>query len=219
MFWAANQHGLGRGIQRFVKPTSTLTRILPLILTLPELVLLEPYYALCRGPTTAARSVLLPWACSPYAAVLPALAQRRFLPAAVASMTILSDILPLLTANVPYSRSVTWMSHLVCTWMSVGVLLLMVLTTVAVVCFLIQRPRLCVPAEVVHSMPIVAAASLIGDFDLPGPLRGLSGLSDTERWKRLQAESVTFRVDTRIHWDGASSARLTQVLVVDKPGG
>lgn len=57
----------------------------------------------------------------------------------------------MLLSNVPYRVVQTWMAHLVCTWMAVGILAVMVI--LIAVSFLMDWPNLSVdPSTVLGSM-------------------------------------------------------------------
>jgi len=59
----------------------------------------------------------------------------------VASAAILSQFLPVCLANVPFSRSETWQSHVVSTWVSVGVMSYMIIISVSLFYFYIVTLR------------------------------------------------------------------------------
>jgi len=98
---------------------------------------LEPYHRLLLGSATPDDSILVPVWMSPFSALLPSLRRGHYLISLVCFVTILSDLLPIALANIPFSPAMTKPAYRGCTYVSITVLAIMVLTLLV----LIFRPR------------------------------------------------------------------------------
>ncbi|KAM5344406.1 hypothetical protein ACJ41O_012943 [Fusarium nematophilum] len=90
-----------------------------------ELAMILPAWDMSRRPEKLEHSILMPLNPNPYVGVATYLSRRHKLLALVSVVTVLSDFLPILFANVPFSNAITWKTHEICVWTSVGVLSLM----------------------------------------------------------------------------------------------
>ncbi|KAG8355421.1 hypothetical protein FVEN_g6638 [Fusarium venenatum] len=104
-----------------------------------ELAIVLPAWDMYRRPSKPERTVLMPLNPNPYVGVIAYLARRHKLLAVVAIMTVLSDFLPIMFANVPFSNAITWKTHRICVWMSVGVLTFMLAVLVFIVGILLCK--------------------------------------------------------------------------------
>lgn len=64
----------------------------------------------------------MPLSPNPYVGIMTYLARGHKLLALISVVTILSDFLPIVLANVPFNNAITWITFNVCTWVSVGIL-------------------------------------------------------------------------------------------------
>ncbi|KAH7120732.1 hypothetical protein EDB81DRAFT_627223, partial [Dactylonectria macrodidyma] len=87
-----------------------------------ELATILPAWDMSRRPAKLEHSILMPLNPNPYVGIITYLARRHKLLALVSIVTVLSDFLPIMFANVPFSNAITWETHEICMWTSVGVL-------------------------------------------------------------------------------------------------
>ncbi|KAL2201536.1 hypothetical protein P885DRAFT_73877 [Corynascus similis CBS 632.67] len=108
-----------------------------------DAVILAPFLALSRSrPSTADDSILLPYASDPYSNFVRSIRRGDLLLAAVSLATISSDPLPVSLANVPFNRTRTFATHVVCSWISIGVLMFMVFVLAVLVVVVMARARM-----------------------------------------------------------------------------
>ncbi|KAH7007438.1 hypothetical protein EDB80DRAFT_519773, partial [Ilyonectria destructans] len=98
-----------------------------------ELARILPVWNMSRHPTEPKDSILMPLSPNPYVGMMTYLSRGHTLLALISVVTILSDFLPIVLANVPFNHAITWITFNVCTWVSVGILgfMLAVLAIVA----------------------------------------------------------------------------------------
>lgn len=112
-----------------------------------------------------------------FTGIFSAIRRRHWFLTVVAATAILSEFMPILLNNVPFRITQTWVVHLVCTWLSVGILCIMWLVVVA--SFFVRWPHLPVdPATVAGAMYYVCDSWMMWAFE------GLATLPREERdWK------------------------------------
>ncbi|KAH6867388.1 hypothetical protein B0T10DRAFT_572379 [Thelonectria olida] len=91
-----------------------------------ELAMILPAWAMSRRPTKPKHSILMPLSPNPYVGITTYFDRGHKLLALVSVVTVLSDFLPIVLANIPFNNAITWTTFNVCTWLSVGVLGFMV---------------------------------------------------------------------------------------------
>jgi hypothetical protein len=112
-----------------------------LLMVSSELAIVLPAWDMSRRPSKLERSILMPLNPNPYVGVITYVARRHKLLAVVAIVTVLSDFLPIMFANVPFSNAITWKTHRICVWTSVGVLTFMLAVLILVVGILLYKFR------------------------------------------------------------------------------
>ncbi|KAF2261894.1 hypothetical protein CC78DRAFT_607034 [Lojkania enalia] len=144
-----------------------------------ELALLAPYRRLVQGNALADDSILMTNTAYPISTIYSALFSRHYALALVATVVILSEILTVALATIPFSSANLWVAYDVSTWISVAVISVMLLTLVLL--FFHQEPNL--PIK-----PNSIAANLIYlcDSSLPDLFRGLAVLNTNERNNRIR---------------------------------
>ena len=143
----------------------------------PGLALISPYHVLSQAPQPAGRTVLRSPPMTAFTGIFSAIRRRHWFLAVVAATAILSEFMPILLNNVPFRITQTWVVHLVCTWLSVGILCIMWLVVAA--SFFVRWPHLPVdPATVAGAMYYVCDSWMMWAFE------GLATLPREERdWK------------------------------------
>lgn len=86
--------------------------------------------------------------------------------AAVAFTAILSEFLPTLLSNMPYKVVQTWLAHMICTWMVVGILALMII--LIIISFFINWPHMPVDPSTLAGAMYFVSQSYISVQRLPG---------------------------------------------------
>jgi len=121
---------------------------------------MSPYKIMADSPQPARRSVLLAPPTNPFSGLITAVRRRHAFLILVALVAILSEFLPLLLSQIPWRVSQTLETHMVCTWGSVAILCVMLLTTGA--SLLIAWPHMPVdPSTVAGSLFYVADSGLV----------------------------------------------------------
>jgi hypothetical protein len=94
--------------------------------------MLDPYHRLSREPQPLAE-LQRSQATTAFTGFWVAVTRRDFLGSTISFVAILSTFIPILMSNIPFRISLTLTTHLVCTWMTVGILVLMILVMLGLV--------------------------------------------------------------------------------------
>ncbi|KAL6399087.1 Zonadhesin [Ilyonectria robusta] len=144
-----------------------------------SVAMIVPYQVMAHSPQSASNSILLTRPTNPFSGIWSALKHGQPFPAVVAFMTILSEFMPILLANIPYTLTQTEITHDICLHMSVVILGLMVLTLGG--SFFIRYPHMPVdPRSIAGAMYYVSESGMLNQFS------GMASLSNEERKKRVQ---------------------------------
>jgi len=120
-------------------------------------MLLTPYYRMFRKPCHTRSSVSLPYATNPYCEIVSSIRQGHPLIFSISFCSILADFLPMLLTAIPYHGSTSYQAHIVCSWLSVGFLVLMIAILIALTLYCtVARPRLLLDPELLRNRPFVA---------------------------------------------------------------
>ncbi|KAF4333481.1 hypothetical protein FBEOM_12717 [Fusarium beomiforme] len=135
---------------------------------------ITPYRRMAQDPQVPTRSVLMTPATNPVSGFFVALRIRDPLLFFTAFTTLLAQFLPILLANVPYSLTQTSEAHEICSRLSIGILLIMVLAMLS--SLLVKWPDLPVdPRSLAGALWYVADAPWV---------RGLEGVAAMSARKR-----------------------------------
>lgn len=137
----------------------------------------SPYHLLSQSPRFARDSILLSPSLHAVTGIWSAIRRRHFFLVLVALVAVLSEFMPILLDNVPMRVTQTWVTHLVCTWLAVGILSVMWLVIAA--SFFVKWPHMPVdPSTVAGSMYYVCDSWMLYSFE------GLSTLKKRDRdWR------------------------------------
>ncbi|KAK0730875.1 hypothetical protein B0H67DRAFT_639324 [Lasiosphaeris hirsuta] len=141
---------------------------------------MTPYQLMATRTQPAARSILLSLSTNPFSGIYAAVKQRHLFFFATSLAAILSEFLPVLLSNVPFSLSQTGVTATVCTAMS-G-LFLSIHIAVLIASFFIRYPPMPVdPRSVAGAMYYVSQSHMLtSDFD------GVSQLDAEDRDRRVK---------------------------------
>ncbi|KAH8880852.1 hypothetical protein GQ53DRAFT_889304 [Thozetella sp. PMI_491] len=150
-----------------------------------RVAVLTSYRKLSSHPQLAERSVLVSPATNVFSGLWKAIEYRDVYLGAVALAGFVSKFTPILLSNVPYSLTLTWEAHEICTWMVVSVLVYMIL--VLVVSSFIEWPYL--PAD-----PDTLAGRLyyICDSQILETCEGMSTMPDKARRGALARSKLQY---------------------------
>ena len=133
---------------------------------------LDPYKRLARGQARPHHTILVHFTSTPLSTLFASLYRRQPFLAFVAFVALLSEVLVVVLAGVPFSSSQTWIAFLVSAYLSMGILGLMILTLLSL--FFWRRkpimPRM--PNTVAATMSYLCASHMRKDFEKLGGLRG-----------------------------------------------
>jgi hypothetical protein len=119
-----------------------------------------------NAPAPAHSSILLRKHSSPYTAVFGMLYHKHFFAAFVAFVAILSDVLIITLAAVPYSPGQVWMELIVCSYTSMAILGITIIAVVAVLMWRRQSPDLPrAPDTLMAVISYVANSNMLDDFE------------------------------------------------------
>lgn len=171
--------------------------------------MISPYQLLANSPQPANHSILLSPPTNAFSGLWSAIRRRHVFLIIVAVTAILSEFMPVLLNNVPFKVTQTMMTHMVCTWMAVGILCIMVLVVAA--SFFIRWPHMPVdPTTIAGAMYYVCDSWMLWSFD---------GLSTTTK-KELDLTVSGFGLRYAFgDVEGISGLRRIGVDAVDGSGG
>ncbi|KAH8685043.1 hypothetical protein BGZ61DRAFT_323522, partial [Ilyonectria robusta] len=128
-----------------------------------SVAIIAPYQCLSQKPQLASDSILLTRPTNGYSGLYSSIKHGQPFLGLVAFMTMLSNFMPLLLVNIPYTITQTYVTHVVCARTSMGVLLLMVLTIVG--SFFVKWPDMPVdPRSIAGAMYYVCDSSIADEF-------------------------------------------------------
>lgn len=105
--------------------------------------------------------------------------------AVVALTSLLSEFMPILLNNIPFRITQTYVTHLVCTWLAVGILSVMLLVVLA--SFLIKWPHM--PADI---STIAGSIYYVFDSGMLWSFEGLGSLRQEERDWRIKEMGMRY---------------------------
>ncbi|KAM0431072.1 hypothetical protein ACHAPT_005710 [Fusarium lateritium] len=150
-----------------------------------SIAMIMPYHVMSRGPQTASDSVLLTRPTNGVSGFWSATKHGQLFPAIVALMNILSEFMPILLSNIPYSLSQVRIAHDICTMLSVGILSAMALTIIF--SFVVRWPDMPVdPRSVAGAMYYVSESVLVDHFS------GMASMDNKERERRIRELGGTY---------------------------
>ena len=127
---------------------------------------------------------------SPFAGLYRAVSRGNLFMAATSLAAAMSKFLPLLLTVIPFQNTQTWMTHLVCAWMTVAILGFMIAVVAWSLC--IQRPALLAvePCTMASTMWYLCDSTMLDEF------RGLSTLSEKDLERRVENLWMTYSFGT-----------------------
>ncbi|RSL95949.1 hypothetical protein CEP52_011775 [Fusarium oligoseptatum] len=150
-----------------------------------RIAMIMPYQVMSRGAQTAANSVLLTRPTNGVSGFWSAIKHGQLFAAIVAVMNILSEFMPILLSNIPYSLSQVRIAHDICTQLSVGILSAMALTIIS--SFVVPWPDMPVdPRSVAGAMYYVSESVMVDHFS------GMASMDNKERERRIRELGGTY---------------------------
>ncbi|RSM20526.1 hypothetical protein CDV31_000503 [Fusarium ambrosium] len=149
------------------------------------IAMIMPYQVMSRGAQTATNSVLLTRPTNGVSGFWSAIKHGQLFAAIVAIMNILSEFMPILLSNIPYSLSQVRIAHDICTQLSVGILSAMALTIIS--SFVVPWPDMPVdPRSVAGAMYYVSESVMVDHFS------GMASMDNKERERRIRELGGTY---------------------------
>ncbi len=138
-----------------------------------------PYQLMAHRPRSAADSILMPRPTNPFYGICVAVGKKHVFWIVTSLMAILSEFLPILLSNVPFSLGSTDKSATVCALMSAVILGLMILT-MAYSAFVRWPPMPVSPQTIAGALYYVSQSQMLDDFS------GISQLDEKEKERRIR---------------------------------
>ncbi|KAK3335946.1 hypothetical protein B0T19DRAFT_471121 [Cercophora scortea] len=141
--------------------------------------IMVPYQGMARRTLPAEKSILITPSTNPFSGIYSAIKQKHLFFFATSFAAILSEFLPVLLSNVPFSLTQTGIAATVCAVMSAVFLSIMI--AVLVSSFFVRWPPMPVdPRSIAGAMFYVSQSHMLDD------MQGLSQLESKERDRRIQ---------------------------------
>lgn len=149
---------------------------------------------MARRPSKAEDSVLMPLAPNQYIGFKRYLNLRNALLTLVSLAAITGDFLPILLSNVPFNNAATFATHVVCSWLSVCLLLgMLILLLVILARISLQIPSRILPFRAADLGTLGVILYIVGSSE--GLLAQLEEPTDHgEVEKRIRAEGFLYQV-------------------------
>ncbi len=148
---------------------------------------MNTYRRMALKSQDARHSVLEERATNVFTGLWRALRQREYLAGAMALTTFLAKLLPLLLSGVPFATAQTFYAHEICTWGSVGLLIIMIIVLVAHM-WLVKWPYMPVSLDsLAGCIYYVCDSAMVVDYER------LSLLDKRERDLRVQRMGRNYR--------------------------
>jgi hypothetical protein len=158
---------------------------------------LTPYYRLSRSPAPAQSTILLRKRSLPYTAFFAMIYHRHFLAAGLAFTAILADILIVSLAGVPYSPGQIWLELLICSYTSMAILGIMVLSIIALLVWRRKSPDLPrAPDTLLGVISYIADSKMLDDFE------GTEVLKDKDIENRINGLGKRYGYGCMVGMDG-----------------
>ncbi|KAH8880602.1 hypothetical protein GQ53DRAFT_890902 [Thozetella sp. PMI_491] len=143
--------------------------------------IIVPYQLMARRSREAGESILMPRPTNPFSGIYAAAQHKHLYWFATSLMAILSDFLPILLSNVPFSLGSTQTSATICALMSIIILGLMMITMAAST--FIKWPAMPVsPQTIAGAMYYVSQSRMLHNFE------GISMMNSKDREKEVKAQ-------------------------------
>ncbi|PVH96176.1 hypothetical protein DM02DRAFT_659468 [Periconia macrospinosa] len=159
---------------------------------------------------TASKSILQSYSSNHFSAFASGMRSRNLSLVILALPVILSELLPLLLATVPYSETTTWKAHLVSSWMAVAVLgLMIVIMLVVIILLFARRPKHYLNVELLIKTPLAATLLLVsGSNEFLSMWRGYALLERAERDVNVQGRGFKYSLVARSAEQGSTYPRI-----------
>ncbi|SPO04820.1 uncharacterized protein DNG_07505 [Cephalotrichum gorgonifer] len=144
-----------------------------------SIAIITPYQRMAHTPQPPERSILLSRPTHALYGIFASLKDRRGFLVLVSLMSLLSEFLPLLLANVPFNLTQTYDTHLVCARLSLAILGLMILTLVG--SLFVRWPDMPIDPRTVEGAMYYVSGSRV----LRGRVEGVARMGAAEREKRV----------------------------------
>ena len=156
-----------------------------------------PYYELSRSPAPANTTILLRKRSSPYTAIFGMLYHKHVFAASLAFTAILADVLVVSLAGVPYSPGQIWMELIVCSYLSMAVLGVMIIATLALLVWRRRSPDLPrAPDTLLGVISYLADSNMLEDFE------GLENVEKREMDDRIMGLGKRYGYGKNMGMDG-----------------
>ncbi|KAF7557703.1 hypothetical protein G7Z17_g440 [Cylindrodendrum hubeiense] len=144
-----------------------------------SVAIIAPYQGLSHKSQVASNSILLTRPTNGYSGLYSSIKHGQPFLGLVAFMTMLSNFMPLLLVNIPFTITQTYQTHVICARTSVAILFLMVLTIVG--SFFVKWPDMPVdPRSIAGAMYYISESSIADEFS------GIARLESKQRTLRVK---------------------------------
>jgi hypothetical protein len=144
-----------------------------------------PYSRLAKGNATARESVLLSPPSHPILNIATAVSARHFVYFVITIVALLSEILPITLATIPFDSGTLYIAYVVSHWTSVGILAVMMIASI-MLCFYVE-PVLPIKPDSIASNLIYLADSTLSDT-----FAEICGSEDVSFDKRVEALGLRY---------------------------
>ena len=175
-----------------------------------EIRAMEPYRQLLHGNAPAADSILLAPHSNPYTGLFYSLRNRHYFNAYISFVAVLCEPLIVALANIPFKPALAFIAYKACTYISIGVLSLMLIGLVWMLCrkgttrLSTNRPK-----NLAEVMVTLCGSHMLEDF------AGMSTLERKERDSIIKGWRKGYSMGNLIGIDGIEREGIDEDMFID----
>lgn len=175
-----------------------------------EIRAMEPYRQLLHGSAPAADSILLAPHSNPYTGLFYSLRNRHYFNAYISFVAVLCEPLIVALANIPFKPSLAFIAYRICTYISIGILSLMLIGIVWMLCRK-RTPGLSTnrPKNLAEVMVALCGSHMLENF------AGMSTFEREERDGIIKGWGKGYSMGNLIGVDGIEREGIDEDLFVD----
>lgn len=171
---------------------------------------MEPYRQLLHGNSPASDSILLAPQPSPFTGFFYSFKNSHYFNAYISFVAILCEPLIVALANVPFKPGLAFIAYRVCTYITIGVLSLMLVGILWMLCRKkTPRSALRKPETLAGTMLAICSSNMLGDF------RELSDLNRKERDAIIRGWQKTYAMGGLIGVDRVDREGIDENMFID----
>lgn len=160
-------------------------------------MVMAPYIRLSHRPSSAASTILLTPTSTPLTSTIRSFRHRYFFAASITILTLFAEALNVVISGVPYASGQTLTQYLVSSYMSLAILGLMILVSIAMIVRRFREPEIPrKPNTLGAVMSYLCSSRMLDDFE------GTEGLDERTMRMRFRGTGKKYEFSETVRRDG-----------------